>query len=49
MQGAATTATVRLFVTAFVTAFVTVNSNTVVKSYSVIAFIQKRKKQKKWG
>lgn len=49
MQGAVTTATVRLFVTAFVTAFVTVSSNTVVKSYSVIAFIQKSKKQKKWG
>lgn len=41
MQGTATTATVRLFVTAFVAAFVTVSSNTIVKSYSVIAFIQK--------
>lgn len=55
IQGTATTVTVGLFVTAFVTAFVTVSSNTVVKSYSLIAFTfiqntKKNKKQKKkWG
>lgn len=43
MQGTATTATVGLFVTAFVAAFVTITSNTVAKSYSVIAFTFIRK------
>lgn len=49
MPDTATTATVGLFVTALVAAFVTTSSNTVVKSYSVMAstFIQKTKKGKK--